>query len=430
MPSLPAPCILVVDDEPGAREMLREFLTYHEFDVELASNGREALEILRSRKVDLVLSDVHMPVMTGTELLNRIREEMPGLPVILVTGQPSIDTAVNSLRKGVVDYVTKPFDLGLLRSRIHDALPSTVTVERTLAMEEPARVVGGYAIRKRINEGAMGIIYLAERNGQRYALKLIRSIFTSEERCREQVERFIREAEVAARLRHPNIVEIVDYGIAEDEPAPFMVMEYVEGIPLDAYATQLPADAYRAKAEILRQVADALAAIHGLGICHRDIKPGNVLVDKNNCGKLTDFGIARIPGSELTMHDEILGSPLYMAPESYLTSQVDQRADIFSFGVMAYEFLLGELPFQGDSVTEIAHHICREKPVQPRRLQKEFPVRLETILARTLKKSPDDRYRTAAELAGDLAHYLGTSPTWQDRIEALTRGVAVSEDWA
>ncbi len=431
IPSVDVQRILVVDDEPGACEMLSEFLAYHGYEVVVAGDGVEALEQLEKHEIHLVLTDVDMPRKKGTELLRELHALHPKLPVVLITGKPSIDTAVQSLRMGAVDYLTKPYDLNRLRSIIVAALPDRDddAVNRTLLMEAPDRVIGGYTVVRTISEGAMGVIYEAERNNQRYALKLIRSTLEEEDQRREQLERFVREAEIASRVNHPNIVRIHDYGLADEELVPYIVMEYVDGLPLHIYGKRFDRKDYGRRAKLLASICDALACIHEQGICHRDIKPSNVMVMDGDVAKVTDFGVARAPGSELTMHDQILGSPLYMAPESFNTAHVDARADIFSFGVLAYEFLLGEVPFEGESISQVAARICESKPKNPRRHDRQFPLALIDILAKTLKKDAAERYANATAVAQDLRAFTVHEMNWQSRLKSFTQAVIFRDDW-
>jgi serine/threonine-protein kinase len=160
------------------------------------------------------------------------------------------------------------------------------------------------------------------------------------------------------------------------------------------------------KALILRQIADALSAIHERKICHRDIKPANIMVDQALTVKLTDFGIAHLPDSDLTMTANILGTPTYMSPEAFISAKVDERSDIFSLGTVAYEFLLGRKPFQSDNIRALARVIQFSKPQAPCKINPNFPRKLQQILAKMLKKDPANRYRSATEVVTEIDEYL------------------------
>jgi serine/threonine-protein kinase len=157
--------------------------------------------------------------------------------------------------------------------------------------------------------------------------------------------------------------------------------------------------------------AEALAALHEAGIVHRDVKPDNMMVDADMNLKLADFGVARLPGSTMTITQNIMGSPAYLSPEAFLTSRLDHRADIFSLGVVAYELFTGQRPFDGDSLARYAQTTTNDLPPRPSSLVPEFPTRLEEIVSRLLKKSPDERYQQAAEVASDLRAFIDSPDT-------------------
>ena len=149
------------------------------------------------------------------------------------------------------------------------------------------------------------------------------------------LKRFMNEAKAVSAVMHPNIVSIVEYGVCESEKIPFIAMEYARGKSLKEYIIDEDEFTTVQKALILRQIADALSAIHERKICHRDIKPANIMVDQALTVKLTDFGIAHLPDSDLTMTANIIGTPTYMSPEAFISAKVDERSDIFSLGIVA-----------------------------------------------------------------------------------------------
>ena len=441
--------VLVVDDEEAARQMLEEFLETIGYRAFLAEDGVSAVNLIESHQPDVVLTDVNMPNMDGTKLLAEISRRWPKIPVILLTGQPNVETAIASLRLGAVDYLTKPYDLNHLRDTIEKALKQAdklstsqsvkdstgMTFDATYMMDNvsvmDSNMVAGYEVIRTISEGNMGIVYLVKKDGEKFALKIIRpeSGAGDEGPDKELRERFIREAEVASEITHPNICRVYDYGLAESG-VPYIVMEYLDGSPMPSFMKRLPENAFDEKTSILRQLADAIGCIHDKDICHRDVKPENVIIVDRKIPKLTDFGVARTPGSELTLADQIIGSPLYMAPEAYESASVDRRADLFSFGVMCYEFYLGRRPFQGSSINQIANHICHGRPPQPRRLLRNFPRRLQDILAKCLKKEPDERYQNAYEIVRDFDAFLESGDTWQSKLKSMaTSSLQLGEDW-
>jgi serine/threonine-protein kinase len=155
------------------------------------------------------------------------------------------------------------------------------------------------------------------------------------------------------------------------------------------------------------KVASALEYVHSYGIMHRDIKPDNILIDGGPSPKLTDFGISRIADSSLTMTDEVMGSPKYMAPESFDSSKaVSERSDIFSLGVVGYELLTGALPFEGDNIYQLAQNISDDAPLRPMKINPEIPDWAENMLARMLAKKPADRFPSASDVANYLRRHL------------------------
>jgi serine/threonine-protein kinase len=152
----------------------------------------------------------------------------------------------------------------------------------------------------------------------------------------------------------------------------------------------------------MRQVAAALTAIHAAGICHRDIKPANILVGRGDVVKVTDFGVARLPGSCLTVTRQIIGSPSYLSPEACAARPVDHRADLFSLGVVGYELLTGQHPFRGETVAELLDAIPNVRPLAPRKLRPEIPSACQRLLGRLLRKDPEERYQTAREVVAAI----------------------------
>tara|TARA_B100000809_G_scaffold65954_1_gene62602 strand:- start:634 stop:1938 length:1305 start_codon:yes stop_codon:yes gene_type:complete len=409
--------ILIVDDEPTMRQLLRTHLKRQNYDILEAAAAEEGLSIVKENDLDLVITDVKLGGMTGVELLSQIKRIDPDLPVIVMTGMPEIQDAVESMKIGAVDYVSKPFRIEQLKAVIAQALEHPdETNSKTNAPEttNSGRILAGYQLIKPLGEGNVGTVYLARDrdvdSSTIYALKILKSFFRTEEHKRNALERLLREAEAIAKLEHPNIVRVIEYGLAEEELIPFILMEYVDGKSLREVISDADDLTYIKKAQMIRQIANALAAVHKHDICHRDIKPANILVDANYDAKLTDFGIALMPDSSLTVSTNIVGTPVYLSPEGFHSSKVDRRADIFSLGVVAYELFMLQRPFIAQSIAQYANVIQNDLPIEPRQLRPDFPLRLQSILARMLKKEPDERYNNTDELVSDLDGYLKSPP--------------------
>jgi serine/threonine protein kinase len=212
--------------------------------------------------------------------------------------------------------------------------------------------------------------------------------------------RFDREGRALARLSHPNVVTLIDRGATETDD--YLVFEYVEGKSLKELVKEKPLDVEQAGL-ILGQVAEGLAAAHQAGIVHRDVKPQNILLDRQGHAKITDFGIATGPDwTKVTKAGSIIGSARYMSPEQVRSKPVDVRSDIYSLGVVMYEMLAGHPPFDGANMPEIARHHLNTPPPPLSALRSDLPPGLERVVMRCLEKLPDDRFVSMDELLGAL----------------------------
>ncbi len=269
-------------------------------------------------------------------------------------------------------------------------------------MSLPQRL-GKYEIRRELGRGAMGVVYEGWDPGiqRRVAIKTVRRDQLESSEAAEILQRFQREAQAAGRLAHPNIVAIYDFGEdvdAEGVATAYIAMEFVDGRELKDY---FDSDERFPLPEVKRIMGELLAALghaHKHGIVHRDIKPANVILLKDGTAKVADFGIARIESSNLTQAGAVLGTPSYMSPEQFMGQTVDGRSDLFSAGVILYQFLTGDKPFAG-TVTTIMHKVLKEDPVPPSELNFQVPRSLDAVLRRALAKRPDERFQLATEFA-------------------------------
>ncbi|MFJ2894157.1 protein kinase [Streptomyces sp. NPDC087218] len=276
-------------------------------------------------------------------------------------------------------------------------------------------VAGGrYQLRDLLGEGGMASVYLAYDTAldRQVAIKTLHTELGREQSFRE---RFRREAQAVAKLQHTNIVSVFDTG--EDELGgalmPYIVMEYVEGQPLGSVLQAdvrnhgaMPAD------RALKVTADVLAALdtsHEMGLVHRDIKPGNVMVTKRGVVKVMDFGIARAMQSGVTSMTQtgmVVGTPQYLSPEQALGRGVDARSDLYSVGIMLFQLLTGRLPFDADSPLAIAYAHVQEEPVAPSTINRSITPAMDALVARALKKNPNERFPSAAAMQDEIARVL------------------------
>jgi WD40 repeat protein/tRNA A-37 threonylcarbamoyl transferase component Bud32 len=268
--------------------------------------------------------------------------------------------------------------------------------------------VPGYEIVGELGRGGMGVVYKARQVSLK-RLVALKMILAGSHSGPEATARFLREAEIIAGLRHPNIVQIHDYGTHEGKP--YLCLEYLEGGSLADEIKGGPRPAAEA-ARTVEALARAVQTAHEKGIVHRDLKPANVLRAADGTPKVTDFGVAKHADSEMTATGQVLGTPRYMAPEQAdgLAKEVGPAADVYSLGAILYELLTGRPPFAGPTVLETLEQVKKREPDSPHRLNPKVDRDLETICLTCLAKDPRRRYSTANALAGDLESWLGRRP--------------------
>ncbi|WP_399886718.1 protein kinase [Streptomyces sp. BBFR51] len=290
---------------------------------------------------------------------------------------------------------------------------------------------GRYQLRDLLGEGGMASVHLAYDSvlDRQVAIKTLHTELGREQAFRE---RFRREAQAVAKLTHTNIVSVFDTG--EDDlnglTTPYIVMEYVEGRPLgsvlDADVRQqgaMPAD------KALKITADVLAALeisHEMGLVHRDIKPGNVMMTKRGVVKVMDFGIARAMQSGVTSMTQtgmVVGTPQYLSPEQALGRGVDARSDLYSVGIMLFQLVTGRLPFDADSPLAIAYAHVQEEPVAPSSVNRALPPAVDALVARALKKNPNERFPSAEAMRDEC---LRVAASFQAAPPSIVPGASTS----
>jgi tRNA A-37 threonylcarbamoyl transferase component Bud32 len=279
--------------------------------------------------------------------------------------------------------------------------------------------VGRFEVLAPVGAGAFGPVYRARdpELDRVVAVKVPRAGALADG---QDMERFLREARSAARLRHPGIVPVHEVG--QHDGLPYLVSDFVPGVTLSDRLSARPT-APREAAQLAAALAEALQYAHDHGVIHRDVKPSNILIDEHGVPHLTDFGLARRDGGDVTMtvEGQILGTPAYMSPEQAAGEghRVDGRSDVYSLGVVLYRMLTGEMPFRGNP-RMLLHQVLREEPRPPRQLNDKVPRDLETICLKAMAKEPPRRYATARDLADDLRRFLAgepirarPTPTWE-----------------
>jgi len=428
----PRPRVLVVDDEPGVRSVVCRALDAFGCECVPVSNGVDALASAAQLDFALVVTDLQMPRMRGMELIEKMRARGDDTPVMIMTGYADFEFAQKAIRLGVSDYLVKPIDdLGELQAAARraietrasraapDALASELEGRLRLRGQSPpapefdagdlsGRDVRGYRVLDRLGEGSMGIVYKAIQLSMRrpVALKALHSRLT---RDATSVRRLEREARTAARLDHPNIVRGIDVGRANG--VCFFVMELVNG---PSILRRLEQERVLSEEDALRltsQVACALEHAWSVGLVHRDVTPGNMLITPTGSVKLADLGIARDTRPEtpsVTGEGVALGTPYYMAPEQISPRcTVDFRADIYALGASLYHMVTGAPPFTASTPVEVLAMHLRDKAVPACARREGVSIELSSVIEKMMQKSPAHRYANGRELVEDLALVLG-----------------------
>jgi len=408
--------VLIVSDRPGYRQLLAHHVTLEWPDAlpaeyEPASRGPLCAGFTGST-YDAVLLDDEILGGRGLEWLAELSERPHFPPIIYLTASSQQSTAERALAAGAARVLARvEFEhaqlAGMLRglfARRHDVLAELSRV----ASQPPAPDrfgsvhVRGHRCLRRLAVGGASSVFLAEcqRTGHRRVLKIFRQVPDVVEDG-ATFERFLREYELVAHLDHPNIARIHDIGVADDHV--FLAMEYFPGG--DLRARMKDPMSWRTALGYLRQMAAALAALHEVGVLHRDVKPGNVLLRDDGSVAFIDFGLARKLDleSEITGAGEIFGTPHYMSPEQGHGRPLDERSDLYSLGVVLFEMLTGEKPYVADTPLAVIYgHAHSPLPCLPAAV-----AHLQPLLDSLLAKNPADRPSSAVQLVARIDALLG-----------------------
>jgi len=288
-------------------------------------------------------------------------------------------------------------------------------------------LAGRYEVGRTLGRGGMASVYLARDQslGRPVAVKVLSDGLDGDGTSRE---RFLREARLAARLSHPNVVKVFDAGEANGRP--YIVMEFVPGRTVDELLAKRRRVSPDEAVDIVAQASAGIQHAHDHGLVHRDVKPGNLLVRDDGCVKVVDLGIARAAEStQLTQHGTILGTAAYLAPEQAAGEAVTSAADVYSLGAVLYQLLTGRPPYEFDSLAELAAKQSAGEIVPPRDLEPSIPDRLEAVTMRSLARDPRFRPASAAELGAELRASI--DDTYEDAVptQPLARRTRVSRWW-
>jgi len=396
----PSKTVLVVDDNEDNVELLARRLERKGYAVLRATGGRQALSMLGSSAVDLVILDVMMPEVTGLDVLRELRKTRSSadLPVIMATAQTDSDDIVRALDLGANDHVAKPIDFDVLLARIRAQLRDSLRPGSKPPSVAPAAsaLEAKYEMKDRIGTGGFGSVYRARHLALDtfVAVKVLHTHLLDSSAMRQ---RFTIEGISACRVKHPNAVSVLDAGTTA-EGAPYLVMELLEGTTLQDELTRNGVLTVRRTAEIVIPVCEVLEAAHAAGVIHRDIKPGNIMLVRTPRGemvKVLDFGIAKLVDevfdSAVTANNQIVGSPHYMAPERLLARPSDARSDIYSVGAMLYQMLSARFAF-GSGNTPLSQALRQlQGAVGIDRIRPDLPRSVVEVVMCCLSAEPERR---------------------------------------
>ena len=366
----------------------------------------------------LLIADTDIDkALDGLEFIKKLRSLNIMPPTILISNSKDRDTLKEAMRLRCRDFIDKPLDSKSLSERIkklvseirrRQARKKNSTATRRINL---VKSVGNYKLVKVLGEGSSGIVFLCENadTKEHYAVKLLHlKIKSAKDGTDDSISQFINESTAISQLNHPNIINFVEFGFqgAGAKRHPYIVMEYFNGRPLSFHINNNDKTTLDEKIHIIKQLVSALEAVHEKGIIHRDIKPENILVDKDLNVKITDFGVCHLPTSgQADFLRGIIGTPRYIAPEYFRKGRIDQRGDIYSLGMLSYELLLGIRPFFDLPLKDMVRKTLKEYPLEPLKINEDFPWRLQEIIAQMLRKKPKKRYENAADILKDLEDF-------------------------
>ena len=378
-----------------------------------ARDGIEGIQKLERSSPDCVVLDVQMPRLDGWQTLKRIRARSD-VPVMMLTAGSSEQDKVRGLAGGADDYLTKPVApaefVARIQALLRRARRSAVTEPTAIQVADdtrftPGTLVGSYRIEKVLARGGMSTVYRATHTtlDRTVALKVLSAEFARDQTNRE---RFITEWAIAAALRHPNILPVHDAGEVGDRL--FLAMELIDGGDLGHKIIREGALPPQNAVRTLEQTAAALDAAHAAGLVHRDVKPGNILLNGDRA-LLTDFGLSKVLSSDtrLTAPGRMVGTAPYLAPEQIRGERVTPRTDVYALGCVIFETLTGASPFDAESDFALMYaHLERPAPRMTER-RPSLPDAADDVVAKAMEKDPDDRYASAGAAIDALKTAFG-----------------------
>jgi DNA-binding response OmpR family regulator len=435
--------VLLVDDDRALLDAIARVLRRSGSTVTECESATAASELIVEGAFDIVVSDIDMPGLSGLDLLKLLREREVGVPLILMTGAPTLESAMRAVELGALKYLVKPLDFEELRQTVAHAAgtrartgsasrPSGEGAAFSGSSGTPAAAVAGvtrssiasgtvladrYEFRRLLGEGGMSQVWEAVqlRTGRSVAVKLLRTALNAQPEMRK---RLLREARAASRVDHPNVVEIFDAFELADE-TPVLVMPLLRGQTLSEHIARTGQLPLREAANLLLPVFSAVGAAHARGVVHRDLKPDNIFVCDEGHGRtkvtVLDFGIAKLASGEeregeaLTATGALVGTPGYMSPEQAAGERgVDQRADVWSMAAILYEILAGVRPVHGENIGQMLKQLYTDGIRPLARLVPDLPPELTDLVDRMLSREKSDRPDDLRPMFDLLRHHASS----------------------
>ena len=381
--------IIIIDDEFFVLKSLKRNINAFDqsIEVDLSSSVEEALTKLSINQYDCIISDLNMPNQGGLALLKYLQLHKINIPLIIMTGCPKAESAVECMKTGAADFISKPFSAETLIEKVNEHVGGKKTWNEGYQL-------GDYSLKELISETASSIVFTAEESSsdKTYAIKALKNEDLGISKT--AYRRFEREIETLSKLDHPNIVKIIKCGLSEFG-IPYIVMPYIKGNSLHQEIDSLSESDFL---DILISLTETLSYIHSNNIVHRDIKPENIIIS-NGKPVLLDFGIILVKNDiQLTQEGMIIGTPNYMAPEAFNDSHtVDSRADLYSLGAILYRYVYKKCPYEGDDVYSIIKNIISFTDKQLYN-GSEY----DKLIKKLIEKEPDNRIKSAQCLLDEL----------------------------
>jgi CheY-like chemotaxis protein len=428
--------VVVIDDQPEIVALLRRLLEARGYCCEVYLDPAEALEAITAAPPAAIITDLQMPGMTGVELCERLEERLgrEAPPRLVLSAVDSEEAIALAYSVGVSDYLLKPLRAAELYAKLERALQAAERPEGSPSGHAPHRL-GPYALETVLGRGASGTVYLGRRDdGVRHAVKALAPDLVTDT---ESLLRFRREVELLCSLRHPSIIRLQYAGRAGETY--FYAMDFHGRGSLGALIERQGALAPAAVVRLLADVGAGLAYLHGAGIVQRDVKPENLLFDERGRAILADFGLAKRPLDHLTNAGDLLGTPIFMAPELVEGAPYDLRTDLYALGMTALFALHGGSPFpESLDLCGFFRFLLGGQMRPVAELCPGAPAPLRAIIERLIARDPGRRFASASELLRSLpllgapspGDVRGGDPLARDQGVPDARGTPRSIDWA